>query len=116
MIRELTCIGCPMGCSLTVEVENGVAVSVKGNTCGIGKKYAEQEVSEPKRMVTTTALTADGVPVPVKTAESVPKDSIFDVVAAIKAAQVKLPAKIGDVLIEDAAGTGVAIVITKDAV
>ena len=28
MTRELTCIGCPMGCELTVEVENGEAVSV----------------------------------------------------------------------------------------
>lgn len=115
MIRELTCIGCPMGCSLTVEVEDGKAVSVTGNTCGIGKRYAEQEVSSPTRMVTTTVLSDNGRPVPVKTMRPVPKDKIFDVVAEIKAAKAVLPVSIGDILIEDAAGTGVPVIITGDA-
>ena len=113
MIRELTCIGCPMGCSLTVEVEGNTAVSVSGNTCGIGKKYAEQEISAPKRMVTTTALTEDGRPVPVKTLEAIPKDKIFEVVRAIKAAKATLPAATGDILIADVCSTGVPVVITK---
>ena len=112
MIRKLTCIGCPMGCQIEAVVENGEAVSVSGNTCEIGRKYAEQEIREPKRMVTTTALTADGVPVPVKTKEAVPKDSIFKVMEAIKAAEVRPPVSTGDVLIEDAAGTGIAVVFT----
>lgn len=115
MIRNLTCIGCPMGCSITVEVENGVAVSVKGNTCGIGKRYAEQEISAPTRMVTTTVLSAKGKPVPVKTMSPIPKDKIFEVVEAIKASRVTLPASIGDVLIEDVADTGVSVIITGDA-
>ena len=31
--RELTCIGCPLGCALTVTLEHGAVVSVAGNTC-----------------------------------------------------------------------------------
>ena len=115
MIRNLTCIGCPMGCSLVVEVEDGKAVSVTGNTCGIGKRYAEQEVSSPTRMVTTTATCVNGMPVPVKTATPIPKDKIFDVVAEIKAAKADLPASIGDVLISEVAGTGVPVIITGNA-
>ncbi len=113
MKRNMICIGCPMGCELTVEVENGQAVSVSGNNCAVGKRYAETEVSAPTRMVTSTAIAENGVPVPVKTKSPVPKDKIFDVVAAIKAAKVSLPVSIGDVVIENAAETGVSIVATK---
>ncbi len=112
MIRNMICIGCPMGCDLTVEVESGRAVSVSGNSCAVGKRYAETEVSSPTRMVTSTAKTADGKPVPVKTRIPVPKDKIFDVIAAIKSVIVTLPVSVGDVVIENAAGTGVEIVAT----
>ena len=30
---QLICIGCPMGCPMTVTLENGVVQSVVGNTC-----------------------------------------------------------------------------------
>ncbi len=113
MTRELTCIGCPMGCELTVEVENGLAVSVSGNTCKIGENYARTEISAPVRTVTTTALTADGVPVPVKTVGNIPKEKIFEVVGQIKRTTVALPVKLGDIILEDAAGTGVAVAATK---
>lgn len=115
MIRNLTCIGCPMGCELTVEVEDGAVQSVTGNHCGIGKKYAETEITAPTRMVTSTARAEDGRPVPVKTQSPVPKASIFAVVDAIKRATVRLPAHIGDVVVADAAGTGIAVIVTKDA-
>ncbi len=111
---KLICIGCPMGCDLSVDLENGVPVSVTGNTCPIGKKYAEEEVTAPKRTVTSTALSKDGVPVPVKTAGTVPKNAIFAVVSDVKKAKPSLPVRIGDVIVPDAAGTGVPIVATKD--
>ena len=114
MTRNMICIGCPMGCELTVEVENGKAVSVTGNTCGVGKKYAETEVSAPTRMVTTTIMSDNGKPVPVKTGTAVPKDRIFDVVKAVKSASVKLPVRIGDIAVSDVAGTGVDVIVTKD--
>ncbi len=115
MTRELICIGCPMGCELTVEVEDGKAVSVTGNTCGIGKKYAETEVSAPTRMVTTTVMADNGKPVPVKTRTAVPKEKISDVVKAVKSTTIKLPARIGDTAVENAAGTGIDVIVTKNA-
>ncbi len=114
MTRNMICIGCPMGCELTVEVEDGKAVSVTGNTCGIGKKYAETEVSAPTRMVTSTVMSDAGKPVPVKTRTAVPKEKIFDVVRIIKSTTLKLPVRIGDVAVSDAAGTGIDVIVTKD--
>lgn len=114
MTRELTCIGCPMGCELTVEVENGEAVSVSGNTCKIGENYAKSEISAPTRVITTTALSAQGKPVAVKTASAVPKELIFSCLEEIKSTEAKLPAHIGDVLIESVCGTGVPVVVTRN--
>ena len=51
--RELTCIGCPMGCALTVKMEEGNVVSVSGNTCQQGDIYARKEVTNPTRIVTS---------------------------------------------------------------
>lgn len=51
--RELTCIGCPLGCSLTVTIEND-EIKVTGNTCKRGEAYAKKEVTDPKRIVTST--------------------------------------------------------------
>ncbi|WP_028510813.1 DUF1667 domain-containing protein [Ruminococcus sp. NK3A76] len=110
MTKELICINCPMGCALTAEVENNEVISVKGNTCPRGEKYAKTELIAPVRTVTTTMMTDSGKPIPVKTQSPVPKEKIFDVVAAIKAQTARLPVSMGDVVLSDAAGTGVDIV------
>ena len=69
MKRELICIGCPMGCQLTAEVENGAVTSVTGNTCPRGDAYARRECVAPVRTVTgTVAIEGAALPVlPVRT-------------------------------------------------
>lgn len=115
--RELICIGCPLGCMLTVEMEGQEVVNVTGNTCPRGKSYAEKEVTNPTRIVTSTVKVAGGdrPTVSCKTKSDIPKSKIFDVARALKDVQVKAPVSIGDVLVEDVAGTGVQIVATSHA-
>lgn len=112
--RELICIGCPMGCPMTVTMDGGSVVSVVGNTCRRGDIYARKEVTNPTRIVTSTVTVEGGadVTVSVKTASDVPKAKIFDCVRALKGVTVKAPVRIGDVILKDAAGTGVDIVAT----
>ena len=114
---ELTCIGCPMGCLVTVERDGDTILSVSGHTCPRGEAYAKKEVTSPTRIVTSTVKVTGGSRerVSCKTASDIPKAKIADVMRAINAAAVTAPVKIGDVLIEDAAGTGVAIVATANA-
>ena len=115
-VRELTCIGCPMGCALTVTLENGEVTSVSGNTCKIGENYGKEEVLNPRRTITSTmrVLGGDAEVVSVKTAEAVPKGKMMECMAQINETQVKAPVWIGDVLILDVAGTGIAVVATKN--
>ncbi|MBQ6734653.1 MAG: DUF1667 domain-containing protein [Lachnospiraceae bacterium] len=114
--RELTCIGCPMGCLVTVEMENGEILNVTGNTCKIGDTYARKEVTNPTRIVTSTVMIegSDFTRLPVKTASDIPKSSIFAVMEVINHAHAKAPVKIGDVVIKDVAGTGVDVVATRN--
>ena len=114
--RHLTCIGCPLGCQITVELEGDTVVSVTGNTCPRGDAYARKEVTAPARIVTSTVRVKGGtIPmVSVKTAGEIPKGKIFDCVKALKNVEVAAPVKIGQVVLTDVAGTGVDIVATKD--
>ena len=50
--KELTCIGCPLGCAITVTLTDGTVSSVTGNTCPRGDAYARKEVTNPTRIVT----------------------------------------------------------------
>lgn len=113
---NLICIGCPLGCPLTVEMEGSEVKAVSGNTCPRGDAYARKELTNPTRIVTSTVRVSGGrlAMVSVKTASDIPKGKIFDCVKALKDVEVKAPVKIGDVIVENVAGTGVNIIATKN--
>ena len=113
--RELVCIQCPMGCPLSVTVSDDGAVSVTGNTCPRGAVYGEKEVTHPTRTVTSTVRVDGGAiaRVSVKTASDIPKEAIFGVMEDIRASRVKAPVALGDVIVSNAAGTGVDVIATK---
>ena len=69
MEQSITCINCPMGCRMTVTVSpEGKVVSVSGNTCPRGEKYAVQECTVPVRMITAVIPVAGSeIPLSVKT-------------------------------------------------
>ncbi|MDD6347544.1 MAG: DUF1667 domain-containing protein [Lachnospiraceae bacterium] len=115
--RTLTCIGCPMGCTLTVETEEGRILTVSGNTCPKGDAYARRELTAPMRMVTSTVrLTgSDLAMLPVRTAREVPKEAIFACMASLNGVVVEAPVRTGDIVVPDAGGTGVPFVAARDA-
>ena len=116
MKRELTCIVCPRGCSLTVEFNDDKSIkSIFGNSCKRGITYAEAECTHPMRTVTTTVRCADGRIVPVKTANPVPKEKVFDVMKEINSACPEGEISIGDVIIGNVCGTGVDVVAAANA-
>ncbi len=112
---ELTCICCPVGCSLTVTVDENNKVTVTGNKCPNGAAYGEKEVTNPTRIVTSTVKIKgkkDTV-IGVKTAMDIPKGKIMDVMEALRNLEVSAPVSIGDVIVKNVAGTGVDIVATR---
>lgn len=113
---NLVCIGCPLGCPLVVEMNGKEVVSVSGNTCKNGEKYAQKELTNPTRIVTSTVRVVGGTlgMVSVKTSSDIPKGKIFDCVKELQAIDIPAPVSIGQVIIENVCGTGVSIVATKN--
>ena len=108
MKRELTCIICPRGCGLTVEI-NGDSVTVTGNACPKGQQYGVDECTNPTRTVTSIVRVANRVDtmVSVKTENPIPKENIFDLMQIISAKEVNAPIEIGDIICDDVFGTKV---------
>lgn len=113
MERNITCIICPRGCSLTVTVD-GENTKVIGHSCPKGEKYGIDECVNPVRTVTSIVRVTnrEDTMVSVKTAEPIPKAEIFKLMKLIRATTVEAPVKIGDVIIENVYGTNV--IATKD--
>lgn len=113
---ELTCIRCPMGCMLTVTADQDGMLQVTGNTCKRGEDYGKKELTNPTRTVTSTVKINNGIlpMVSVKTKEDIPKEKITDCMEALKGIEAEAPVRIGDIILKDAAGTGVDMIATKN--
>ena len=118
--KDITCIRCPLGCALHVEVigsgQDAKVGEVSGNQCARGARYGADEAVRPVRTV-TACVCVPGIlePVPAKTTKPVPRDLVREVARAIASLKVSLPVCAGDVLCDDVAGTGVSVVATRDA-
>lgn len=107
MKRELTCIVCPMGCAISVELDGERVVSVSGNTCKRGEEYAKSECTNPQRTVTSTVRCENGDVIPVKTDRPIPKKNMADCIKIINNSIAHFPISIGDVIIEDVFGANI---------
>ena len=115
MEQTITCINCPVGCRMTVSLNDaGEVISVTGNTCPRGAKYAKQECTLPLRMI-PAVIPAEGsdTPLSVKTADPVPKRMIPAVMKALKNVRIVSPVTSGQVILPDVCGTGVNIIATR---
>jgi CxxC motif-containing protein len=116
MKKEMICIGCPMGCYLTVDYDGKTVRGVSGNRCKVGLEYAEKEISNPERTLTTTVKVKNGhLPlVSVRTNKPIPKNKIFDTMNLLAKIEVEAPIKIGDPIVQNIFDTGVNVVATKN--
>ena len=112
MMREMTCLECPRGCQLSI---NEDTLEVTGNNCPKGEAFARAEITNPVRILTTTAVIEAETEsmLPVRTRDPIPKVRMFDAMRYIKNIRVKAPVEVGDIIVEDLVGTGVPLISTK---
>ncbi|MGI6365548.1 MAG: DUF1667 domain-containing protein [Bacillota bacterium] len=115
MAREIICIQCPQGCRLQVS-SRGQDLVVQGNRCPRGVAYAEKELTNPSRTLTTTVRTSfsDYPMLPVRTQGEVPLARIFACMGEINSVRVERRLRPGDVVIPRLAGTDVSLIATAD--
>ncbi len=114
--EKMICITCPMGCSLEVTHKGETLLNVEGNTCKRGIAYVKQELTDPRRMVATTVRVQDGIHplVPVYTESPFPKPRIFELLDDLREVELEAPVAMGQVVLEDALGTGIDILASRD--
>lgn len=129
VIRKLTCVICPSGCEILVKrAREKLEVSperdrehtkadepaIEGFRCLRGKSYAEEEVSAPRRTLTTTVRVTGGVRrlVPVRTRDPIPKGLIPECMKKLNSLELNAPVIAGQIVVQDLLGTGVDVVTT----
>lgn len=113
-MTNLVCIGCPRGCHLEVDENNNYEVS--GNFCKKGAEYGKQELTDPKRVLTTSVRIENAMhqSLPVKSNDGLPKAKLIEAAKSLKDVRVKSPIKIGDVIVKNILNTGVDIIACKN--
>ncbi len=113
MKKEMVCIVCPVGCHISVDTEN---YEVNGNQCGRGAVYGKEELTAPKRVVTSTVRISKALDrrCPIKTTEAIPKEMNFKLLEELKKVDLVSPVKRGDVIFPNIFDTGVDVVVAKD--
>ncbi|MBN1777013.1 MAG: DUF1667 domain-containing protein [Clostridiales bacterium] len=114
-MKTLTCINCPIGCLLTVSVDEHENQCIKGNLCKRGIVYAKAELTNPTRTVTSTVRLRNAAvsQLPVKTSSPIPKGTMRACMLALKYIEVSAPVAAGDVIIENVCGTDTDIIATR---
>jgi CxxC motif-containing protein len=116
MTRQMTCIECPVGCSMSVQIDDCRVVSVEGNKCVKGQEYAVRETADPVRIL-TSSVAACGLAlpmVPVRTEKPIPKARMMEAMALIRNTQVRAAVNAGDIIIPDLLGLGTDLIATRD--
>ena len=117
MIKKLTCIECPKGCALSVDIENCRVIKVSGNECPKGEKYAFSEIENPLRVLTSSLL-AEGLDlkmVPVRTDKPIPKSKLPAAMDEIKKIRLSNPVRPGDIISKNFLSPGVNLIATREA-
>ena len=113
---RLICITCPMGCTLEVTHEGQTITKVEGNACKRGPDYAQAELTDPRRMVTSTVKVQGAAHplVPVYTAAPIPKPLIFALLGELRRVELQAPVKVGQIVLANALGTGIDVLASRD--
>ncbi len=113
-MKELICIVCPKGCHLKGDEENGFAVT--GNGCPRGEEYGKKELTDPRRVITSSVRITGGIYpcCSVRTDAPIPKAKIFEAMELLKKVELHSPVHVGDVVIADVLGTGANFIVTRD--
>ncbi|MDR0503783.1 MAG: DUF1667 domain-containing protein [Treponema sp.] len=113
--KEITCITCPIGCRISVTLNNGAYYFI-GNKCEKGAMFAENEIKSPVRSLTTTVRTVfpDAPVLPVRTRGDVPKQKIKDIIRELSDIIITKRIGIGETVVAGISGTGCDIIAASN--
>ncbi|MHB1295464.1 MAG: DUF1667 domain-containing protein [Anaerolineae bacterium] len=113
--REYICVTCPVGCTIGATVEGGELLEVHGQACKRGQAFVREEITNPRRTLTTTVRVRGGtLPlVPVRSNAPLPKGQMLRAAEALRSVTLDAPVEAYQVVVADILGTGVDVVATR---
>ncbi len=113
-VKKFICIRCPRGCEVITTIDGYTINEIKGNVCKMGITYVEDEVKDPRRIITTTVKVKNGkFPLaPIWTKEPIPKDFVFELMNELRKVELNAPVNIEQIVLKNFHNTGVDIVIS----
>lgn len=113
--RDICCVVCPVGCTISVKEDNTGTLSVCGQGCPRGEAYAKSEYIAPTRVLTST-MKAEGYCTPVisvRSSRPIPKDLLKECMDTLRRVCVHEPFVIGRPVVTNILGTGADIILTN---
>jgi len=113
--QNLICTLCPNGCRVTIGKKENGDYEITGNLCKRGEGYAINEITSPKRTITTTVKTiySDQPRLSVKTDVEIELKRIFKYMEEINKVTADKKYKVGDVVAENILGEEVKLIATS---
>ncbi len=112
-MKKIICIGCPKGCHIQIDEQTFECI---GNACPRGAEYAKNELTDPRRTLTSTVV-IEGAAIrrcPVKSDSPLPKDLVQAAAKELDKVRIASPVKVGDVIVENILGTGCNIICARN--
>ena len=115
MTRVYTCILCPNSCEITVDYEDKTVRSTEGNKCSKGVEYVTQELTDPKRTVTTSVeVTGGDRPLAsVRLTAPISRHLIFPLMEQLQKQHLSAPVEPGQVVLSKVFGTDADLIVTS---
>lgn len=116
MEKDMVCIVCPNGCKIHSELDGNGNLSITGNRCVRGIKFAKDEMTGPTRSLTTTVATDfNHMPwLPVRTDGDIPRELMFKALDELSKLIITERVKCGQIIYENLLDTGVNVIATMD--
>ena len=110
-MRELICIVCPNGC----RIEVGDSGDIMGYRCERGREYAQAELTNPTRVLTSTVRMTGGAHrrCPVKTDGPIPKGLLMEAMELLCCVDLQAPIECGQIIVENFLGMDVNLIATR---
>ncbi len=117
-MKSVDCIICPKSCRIQVRgsLKPGKKPEVSGQECSKGKKYAISEISDPRRIFTSTVTVKNGEIklVPVRTSKPIRKAEWKSARNSIRGLRIVAPIGFGKVLMDDFTEEGIKLITARE--
>jgi CxxC motif-containing protein len=113
--EKVICVTCPKGCTLWVTRDGQTVLSV-ANGCKRGHEYAQQELTDLRRMVASSVRIQGALHplLPVYTSAPFPKPRIPELLVLLRDVELNAPVALDQVLLENVLGTGINIQASRE--